>query len=73
MEHHPKPQFDQVRDALRLKQDSMRRMVYTHVLIRGQLAVRSPLDWRGHPAHLPAFLAPCWVDLNSTCQGEIYQ
>jgi integrase len=30
-------------------------MMYTHVLNRGRLAVRSPLDERGCPGYVPAF------------------
>jgi site-specific recombinase XerD len=33
-------------------------MIYTPVLTRGRLAVRSPLDSRGCPGHVPAFLEP---------------
>jgi integrase len=33
-------------------------MMYTHVLNRGRLAVRSPLDERGCPCYVPAFFEP---------------
>ena len=33
-------------------------MIYTPVLTRGRLAVRSPLEERGCPCYVPAFLEP---------------
>jgi integrase len=33
-------------------------MMYAPVLTRGRVAVRSPLDYRGCPGHVPAFLEP---------------
>jgi integrase len=33
-------------------------MIYTHVLNRGRLAVRSPLDEMGRLGHLPSFFEP---------------
>jgi integrase len=33
-------------------------MIYTHVLNRGRLAVRSPLDEGGRPCDVPSFLEP---------------
>jgi integrase len=50
-------QGDEIRAVQKLlgHNDVKTTMGYTHVLTRGRLAVRSPLDEMGRPCHLPAF------------------
>ena len=53
-------QGDEIRTVQKLlgHNDVKTTMMYTPVLTRGRLAVRSPLDERGCPGHVPAFLEP---------------
>jgi integrase len=53
-------QGDEIRTVQKLlgHNDGKTTMRYTPVLNRGRLAVRSPLDERGCPGYVPAFLEP---------------
>jgi site-specific recombinase XerD len=57
---HLLQQGDEIRTVQKLlgHNDVKTTMGYTHVLTRGRLAVRSPLDSAGYPGHVTGFLEP---------------
>jgi integrase len=57
---HLLQQGDEIRTVQKLlgHNDVKTTMMYTPVLTRGRLAVRSPLDERGRPWYVPSFLEP---------------